>query len=54
MTSPIKKCMKKAVNGTAILLVTILSIPTGILSFTILMIEKGADTISAVIEKDPS
>lgn len=52
MTNPIRKTMKKAVNGTAILLVTILSIPTGILSFTILSIEKAADTISAAIEKE--
>lgn len=52
MTHPIRKTMKKAVNGTAILLVTILSIPTGILSFTIICIEKGADAISAVIEKE--
>ena len=50
MTTPIRKTMKKAVNGTAILLVTILSIPTGILSFTILLIEKGADELSSFIE----
>lgn len=54
MTNPIRKTMKKAVNGTAILLVTMLSIPTGILSFTILMIEKGADELSSFIEGESS